>query len=398
MNKAHRFLYMMGGMNALSSVLAVIVGLIAGFIILLISDPSQALAGFWTILTGGFSDMFNFGMVLYYATSIILTGLSVGFAMKTGLFNIGASGQFTFGMFTAILVAVHFSFLPDLLRCAAALLGGMLAGAIWGLIPGVLKALRNVHEVISCIMMNYIGMYLVNHLITVTGVYDMFRNMTVRVPAEANLPSLGLNTLFSVTNEHGGVRASSVGGGIIISIIVCIIIYIVLEKTKFGYELKSCGFNREAARYAGINESRGVILSMMIAGSLAGLGGALVALSGTGKGIAVVDVLAGEGFQGIPISLLGLNNPIGIMFSGTLIAYLTQSGFLLQRHGFAPEIIEIIVAVIIYFSALALLLKGFVQLFLREKKESLQDAADDDAMSEEAPQNDNEEKPERGED
>jgi len=369
---------MMGGLNAMASVLAVIVGLAAGFVILLVSNPSQAVAGFVTILTGGFSDMFNLGMALYYATSIILTGLSVGFAMKTGLFNIGATGQFTFGMYMAILVAVHFSFLPGLLRCLAALIAGTLAGAVWGLVPGLLKALRNVHEVISCIMMNYIGMYIVNHLIGVTGVYDLFRNMTVRIPNEANLPTLGLNTIFSVTNEHGGVRNSAIGSGIIIAILISILVYIILEKTKFGYELKSCGFNREAARYAGINENRGIILSMTISGALAGLGGALVALSGTGKGIAVVDVLAGEGFQGIPIALLGLNNPIGIIFAGALIGYFQQSGFLLQMHGFAPEVIEIIVSVIIYFSALALLLKTAIQFFLREKKEALIDLREDD--------------------
>jgi len=352
-------------MNALSSVMAVIVGLIAGFIILLISNPSQAVPGFITIFAGGASDMFNIGMVLYYATPIMLTGLSVGFAMKTGLFNIGASGQFTFGMYAAILAGVQLTFLPGWLRCICAVLAGTLAGAIWGSIPGMLKALRNVHEVIACIMMNYIGMYIVNYLIGVTGVFDMFRNMTMRVPPEANLPTLGLGSVFSE-----GPRNSSVGVGIIISILVCVFIYIVLEKTRFGYELKSCGFNREAARYAGINENRSVILSMTIAGALAGLGGALIALSGTGKGISVVDVLAGEGFQGIPIALLGLSNPIGIIFSGTLIAYFMQSGFLLQPHGFAPEVIEIIVAVIIYFAALALLLKGVIEYFVREKKKT----------------------------
>ena len=371
MKKSQRFLTMMGGMSALSSVLAVVVGLLAGFIILLITNPSQAFGGFIIILTGGFSDMFNLGQVLYYAAPIIMTGLSVGFAGKTGLFNIGASGQFTSGMYAAILVAVRCSFLPSPLRVAAALVAGVLAGAIWGLIPGILKALRNVHEVIACIMMNYIGMYLVNHLIRVTRVYDQLRNMTMRVPSAADLPSLGLNTLFSTVTDQGHMRTSSVGSGIVIAIIVCILMYIVLEKTKFGYELKSCGYNHEAARYAGINESRGIMLSMAIAGALAGLGGALIALAGAGRGIAVVDVLANEGFQGIPVALLGLNNPIGIMFSGFLIAYFTQSGFLLQRLDFAPEIIEIIVAVIIYFSALALLLKGAIQFLLREKKDTL---------------------------
>ena len=367
MRKGRRFLTTMGGMDALSSVMAIIAGLIAGFVILLISNPSQALSGFFTILTGGFSDMFNLGQVLYYATPIILTGLSVGFAGKTGLFNIGASGQFTSGMFATILVAIKLSFLPNPLQCIAALIAGVLAGAIWGLIPGILKAMRNVHEVIACIMMNYIGMYLVNYLIKETGIYDQLKNMTMRVPSGANLPTLGFEKLFSVTTDQGGVRPSSVGSGILVAIIVCVLLYIILEKTKFGYELKSCGFNREAARYAGINENRGIMMSMVIAGALAGLGGALLALAGAGRGVTVVDVLANEGFQGIPVALLGLYNPIGILFSGVLIAYLTQSGFLLQRLNFAPEIIEIIVSIIIYFSALALLLKGVIQFFIRDK-------------------------------
>jgi simple sugar transport system permease protein len=290
-------------------------------------------------------------------------------------------------MFASILVGVKWSFLPTALQCTAALLAGTLAGALWGLIPGMLKALRNVHEVISCIMMNYIGMYLVNHLIKQTRIYDQLRNMTRRMPSGADLPKLGLDTIFSTTTAQGSVRPSSVGSGILIAIAVCMLLYIVLEKTKFGYELKSCGFNRDAARYAGINESRGVMLSMAIAGALAGLGGALIAQAGAGRGIAVVDVLANEGFQGIPVALLGLNNPIGIMFSGFLIAYLTQSGFLLQRLDFAPEIIEIIVAVIIYFSALALLLKSAIQYFTREKdKLSRQTGEDPGRNGESAPE------------
>jgi simple sugar transport system permease protein len=205
------------------------------------------------------------------------------------------------------------------------------------------------------------------------SIYDQLRNMAMRVPAGVNLPTLGLNELFSVATDQGSIRNSSVGSGILIAIAVCALIYILLEKTKYGYELKACGYNPEAASYAGINEKRGIISSMAISGALAGMGGALIALAGAGRGIAVVDVLASEGFNGIPVALLGLNHPIGIMFSGFLIAYLTQSGFLLQRFNFAPEIIDIIVSVIIYFSALALLLKGFIQFFLREKKKRLAD-------------------------
>ncbi|MCL2717414.1 MAG: ABC transporter permease [Lachnospiraceae bacterium] len=377
MKKERHFLSSLSGMNALSSVMAILIGLFAGFIILLASNPAQAFNGFFIVLTGGFSDLFNLGQVLYYATPIIMTGLSVGFAGKTGLFNIGASGQFTFGMYAAILVAIKMSGLPGPLVCLLALLAGIIAGALWGLVPGLLKALCNVHEVIACIMMNYIGMYLVNYLIVTTDVYDNTRNMTMRLSQDANLPTLGLDNLFSAATAGGAARPSSVGSGILIAIFVCVLIYIVLEKTKFGYELKSCGYNHEAAHYAGINEKKGIMLSMTIAGGLAGLGGAMLALAGAGRGIKVVDVLAGEGFMGIPVALLALNNPIGIIFSGFLIAYLTQSGFLLQRLAFAPEIIEIIIAIIIYFSALALLLKGAIEYFIKGKKKDARIKAED---------------------
>lgn len=326
--------------------------------------------------------MFNIGQVLYYAAPIIMTGLSVGFAGKTGLFNIGASGQFTFGMYASILAAVKLSFLPPFLLCVTAVASGVLAGALWGLIPGILKALRNVHEVIACIMMNYIGMHLVNYLIRQTDIYDQLKNMTVRVPVNANISRLGLDAFFSVETASGSLRLSSAGGGIIIAVVASILLFVLLEKTKFGYELKSCGFNRDAARYAGINENRGIMLSMAIAGALAGLGGALIALAGTGRGIAVIDVLAHEGFQGIPVALLGLNNPIAIVFTGILVAYLTQSGFLLQRLNFAPEIIDIIIAVIIYFSALSLLIQGAVKFIFKIKKEKTESSAKNKPPSE----------------
>jgi simple sugar transport system permease protein len=339
--------------NVLSSVSAVIVGLLVGLVILLISNASQAFAGFWSILTSGFSNMRELGQVLYFATPIIMTGLSVGFSAKTGLFNIGASGQFIIGAYAAILVGVRCPFLPGNLHWITALLAAMLAGALWGAVPGIFKAFFNVNEVISCIMMNYIGTYLANFLVTKT-VFNSLQNQSMRVANNANLPKMGMDQVF-----RDGFNVSSANSGIIIAIIFAVLIYIILEKTTFGYELKACGFNREASHYAGINEERSIILSMVIAGALAGLGGALLYLAGSGKGITVVDVLAAEGFQGIPVALLGLNNPLGIIFAGLLIAYLNVGGFNMQLYNFAPQVIEIIIAVIIYFSAFALLLKGF---------------------------------------
>jgi simple sugar transport system permease protein len=347
--------------NVMSSVSAIIVGLLVGFLILLASNASQAAQGFWSILTSGFASMKDLGQVLYFATPIIMTGLSVGFSSRTGLFNIGASGQFITGAYAAVLVGVKCDFLPGHLHWITALVAALLVGALWGAIPGLFKALFNVNEVIACIMMNYVGTYLVNFLITKT-IFDSLRNQSMRVADAANLPRMGLDRVF-----RDGYNVSSANSGIFIAIIFAVIIYIILEKTAFGYELKACGFNRDAARYAGINEKRSIVLSMIIAGAMSGLGGALLYLAGSGKGITVVDILASEGFNGIPVALLGLNNPLGIIFSGLLVAYLTVGGFNMQLYNFAPQVIEIIIAVIIYFSAFALLIKGVFNSLKKRK-------------------------------
>ncbi|MDR1930793.1 MAG: ABC transporter permease [Treponema sp.] len=353
MEKMNKKLLGASSVNVLSSLTAILVGLLVGFLILLVSNASQALGGFGAILSGGFANRRDMGQVFYFATPIIMTGLSVGFSSRTGLFNIGASGQFIVGAYTAVLVGVKCSFLPGHLHWIGALLAAMLAGALWGSIPGFLKAYFNVNEVIACIMMNYIGMYMVNFLITKT-IFDPLKNQSMRVVNAANLPKMGLDQIFREGNN-----VSSANSGIFLALIFAVVIYIILEKTSFGYELKACGFNREAARYAGINERRSIVASMVIAGAMAGLGGALLYLAGSGKGITVVDVLAPEGFNGIPVALLGLNNPLGIIFSGLLIAYLNVGGFNMQLYNYAPQVIEIIIAVIIYFSAFALLIRGF---------------------------------------
>jgi simple sugar transport system permease protein len=291
-----------------------------------------------------------------------MTGLSVGFSSRTGLFNIGAAGQFIVGAYAAVLVGVRCDFLPGHLHWICALAAALLAGALWGAIPGLFKAFCNVNEVIACIMTNYVGTYLVNFLITKT-IYDSLKNQSMQVAKAANLPKMGMDRIF-----REGFNVSSANSGFFIAVLFAVLIYIILEKTAFGYELKACGFNREAARYAGINEKRSIVLSMTIAGAMAGLGGALLYLAGSGKGITVVDVLAQEGFNGIPVALLGLNNPLGIIFSGFLIAHLSVGGFNMQLYSFAPQVIEIIIAVIIYFSAFALLIRGFINSLSKRRR------------------------------
>ena len=275
MNKKQKtpLLQKQGFTSFMGSVLAILCGLAVGFIVLLISNPANAVNGFISILTGAFSDMKNLGQVFYSATPIILTGLSVGFANKTGLFNIGGPGQFVVGAYVAVLIGVKCTFIPGPLLWLACLAGAMLAGALWGFVPGFLKAVCNVNEVIACIMMNYIGMYGVNFLVVET-IFDSQKNQSLPVAANANAPKLGMDQIF-----RSGASASSVNAGIFVAILAGIIIYFLIEKTKFGYELKACGYNRDAAKYAGINEKRSIILSMAIAGSLCALGGACLYLA-----------------------------------------------------------------------------------------------------------------------
>lgn len=352
--------------GVLSSVFAIVIGLLMGFIILLLCNAGQALPGFITILTGAFTHgAKGVGQVFYYSTTIILTGLSVGFAFKTGLFNIGASGQFIVGGFGAVYIGIMCENLGNV-HWIVALLAGVCLGAVWGLVPGLLKAFFNVNEVIAAIMMNYIGMYAVNWFVkSYKPIFNNIRNESKPVLATANIPKMGLDKLFP---------ESSINGGFIIALLAVIVIYIVLDKTAFGYELKAVGYNRNASRYAGINEKRSIILSMVIAGAIAGLAGACLYLAGTGKHIEIVDVIADEGFTGISVALLGLCHPIGILFSGIFIAYLTAGGFYLQLYEFSTEIIDIIVAIIIYFSAFALIVKMLIQKFEKRHTERKSDS------------------------
>lgn len=353
--------------GVLSSVFAIVIGLLVGLVVLILCNPAQAFPGFFTILTGAFTHgMKGVGQVFYYATPIILTGLSVGFAFKTGVFNIGTPGQFIMGAFGAVYVGIMWEQLGGV-HWIAALMASLIMGAVWGLIPGLLKAYFNVNVVISCIMMNYIGMYRVNWSVRGNkALFNTLRNESKNVAATAVIPKMGLDKVFS---------GSSVNGGILIAIVVVIFIYILLNKTAFGYELKAVGFNQDAGKYAGINEKRNVVAAMVIAGAIAGLAGGLLYLAGTGKHIEIKDVLASEGFTGISVALLGLSHPIGVLFSGLFIAYLTAGGFYLQLFEFSTEIIDIIVAVIIYFSAFALIVRSILGK-LKERKAKSEDKSE----------------------
>ncbi|MGI6675267.1 MAG: ABC transporter permease [Bacilli bacterium] len=314
------------------------------------------------ILSAGFlQGGRSIGRVLFNAAPLILTGLAVAFAFKTGLFNIGASGQLMIGAFIAVYIGVKWN-LPPTIHWIVAVLGGILGGALWALIPALLKAFLNVHEVVATIMMNYIAMYTSKILIQAT-IYDSVRQESKVVLETARLPNWGLDRLFGY-NE--------LNIGILIAIVTAIIIYLILQKTTFGYQLKAVGFNRHAARYAGINDKRNIVLSLIISGAIAGLAGAVIYLvPGTGMRLETKEVISPFGFSGIAVALLGMSHPIGTMFAGLFFGYIEAANLELQSWDFKREIIDIISASIVYFSAFSLYFQTFAdKLFkwIAEKK------------------------------
>lgn len=367
-----------GTKTVIASLFSIFIGMVVGSIIILIvglSDPKISVSGvfdairivFFGIfstgrdaagqLTFGFNPV-NIGDMLFRATPIILTGLSVAVAFKTGLFNIGAPGQYLMGTAATLYVALSIptSVVPAWLVWIIAFLSGIVFGALWGAVPGILKAFLNINEVIACIMTNWIAANLV------TWFFDV--NEQLKNASEAgkvgyickttvngvSTPKMFLDKIFP---------GSQVNGGIIIAIIIAVVVYIIINKTTLGYELRACGANRHAARYAGINDKRNIVLSMMIAGGLAGSAAALYYLAGNTEFFwTTYQALPAEGFNGIPVALLAANNPIAVIFSGCFMSMLNIAGLQIKNlTAYNEYLTDIIIAVIVYLSAFSLVIK-----------------------------------------
>ncbi len=348
--------------SILASLLSIVIGLAIGFLLLLILKPSAAAEGMGAMLGTGFSNLDKFGKVLYQAAPLMCCGLSVGFAFKTGLFNIGASGQYTMGAFLALYGAIFLQ-----LPWYVCLLLAMIGGGLWGIFPGLFKALFNVNEVITAIMFNWIAMFLVNlvlanmplMLASAWGASNSDRTAALAVANKAAIiPKGGLDKLFG--------NSSWVNISFFIAVVVAIIVWFILEKTTFGYELKACGLSKDAAIYAGINANRNIVFSMIIAGALSGLGGGLYYLAGTIQYVLEKSILS-MGFNGIPVALLANSNPLGTIFSSLFISYINVGGAAMQPN-FSSESTEIITAVIIYLAAFALLMRGVIGKVLAGKR------------------------------
>lgn len=358
MNKAKNLVTSPSFISCMASLLSILFGLLFGFLLLFLFHSEFALRGFNKMVTTGIGSPDKLAKVLYQAAPLIMTGLSVGFAFKTGLFNIGATGQYTIGAFCALTAAIQFQ-MPWYIGLLAAMVGG----ALWGAIPGICKAFFNVNEVITAIMFNWIGMFLVNLLISnmpkmIANYWagpqsDRTASLAVANPS-GMIPKAGLDQLMG---------SNYMNISIFLVIFIAIIAYLVLQKTTFGYELKACGYNRNASEYAGINAKKNIILSMVISGAFAGIGGGIYYLSGTAQYNLVKSLLA-AGFNGIPVALLASSNPIGTIFSGLFISYIQVGGDAMQPE-FAKETIDIIISVIIYLSAFSLLIQEMIRKFIK---------------------------------
>jgi simple sugar transport system permease protein len=363
-----------GVTSLLSSVVCILIGLALGYLFLLALNAENAYEkGFIRIIKGGFylfdnemmvksgMHMMPLGQEIVSAAPLIMCGLSVAFAFKTGLFNIGAAGQYTLGALGGLWFAIVLK-----MPWWVCLLAATACGAIWGAIPGIFKALLNVNEVITCIMFNWVGLYGANTIMYGRGtgaMYDLKHTKTwalSNVNPKALIPSKIFGWDMYQTFKYG-----SIGIAIFLAIIVAIVMYIILNKTTFGYELKACGHNKFAAKYAGINEKKNIILSMVIAGALAGFGAGLYYLAGAAEWKPQdSSALPAVGFNGISVALLASSNPIGCIFSGLLISHLSIGGNFMEQTLFPSEISDAVSGIIVYLCAFSMLFKSFVGRFV----------------------------------
>ncbi|AQR94316.1 ABC transporter permease [Clostridium saccharoperbutylacetonicum] len=356
--------------EALNSILAVVLGLIAGAILMFIIGDNPA-EGYAYLYKGALINFKRFGDTLATATPLILTGLSVGFAFKTGLFNIGTPGQMLFGGFCATVIGLTYgAVLPRVILLIVMIVAGAIAGALWAFVPGILKAKFNVNEVVSAIMMNWICYWIVYYAIPA-----YFKGSTETesksIVEAASLKTKWLTDLFS---------GSYINLGIFIAVIAVIVIAFILNKTVLGYELKAVGFNKSAAEYAGMSVNRNIVVSMMIAGALSGLAGVAQYVGNASN--MQIGVMPSQGFDGIAVSLLGANNPVGILISALFFGVLySGKGFMNANTNIPPEIADTIIATIIYFAAISAAVPMIVNAIKHRKAMAQAKVAENNAVS-----------------
>ena len=340
------------------SIASVVLGLLVGAIALILSGHNP-ITVYSALIEGIIGKPKYIAWTIIRGTPLILTGLSIAFAYKTGLFNIGAEGQFIIGALVAVLVGAGVD-LPAFIHIPLTLISAALAGALWGGISGWLKARFGINEVISNIMLNWIAFYFSNFILMTTW---------LKVPNSETSVPIKDSAKISIDWMKGLVGpATSVNWGIIISIVLVLIIAFILKKTTLGFELRAVGFNKFGAEYAGINIRSSMVKSMAIAGLLAAIAGAIQVMGVTNV-ITVLPAQEGYGFDGIAVALIANNNPIGVIFSGLLFGAFKYCGTKMKSVGAPSEVVNIIIGSIVYFIALTSVIR-ILYLKIRQKRTS----------------------------
>ncbi|MEE8806784.1 MAG: ABC transporter permease [Lactimicrobium sp.] len=336
-----------------ASLICIVIGLLIGYLVLVIISPKDAGKAISTILLNFMSRnttparLKALGNTLVKTAPLLMCALSICFCYKAGLFNIGAAGQYEAGAVAALSCALfwHLPWYVCVLAAAA-------AGAILAVISGALKAYRNVNEVISGIMLNWIMLYITNTVLSSNGAKDTASPYTLSLDAASPsslMPGAGLGKLF---NNNANVTIA-----IPLSILIAILIWIILKKTKFGYEIMATGFNKNAAKYAGMKEKKNIVVTLAIGGALAGIGAAFMYLSGFSKWETTAAAVPGMGFNGIAATFLGGLNPIGTIFASFFIQSITDGGSMIDRMVYASQISDLISGIIIYACGFVLFFK-----------------------------------------
>ena len=347
----------------IASLLCVLAGLLIGFIVLMIINPAGGVESILNVIKNFFTwsrpqqQLKQFGNTLAKTIPLIMCSLSILFAYKVGLFNIGAAGQYVAGACASLYAALAWGWgwLPCMLLAivAAAVLGG---------IVGVLKAYCNVNEVISGIMLNWIGLYTANTILTnVKEVASPYTLYLKDVNPSALLPNIGLNQLF---NNNTYVTLA-----VPLALVITVVIGVVLDKTRFGYELKATGNNKNAAKYAGMAENRNIILTLMISGALAGMGASMLYQTGYMRWECTQSSVPSMGFNGIAAAFLGGLHPIGVIFSSFFIQHITDGGQYVNTNFYSSQISDVISSIIIYLCGFVLFIKLSINKILARRQE-----------------------------
>lgn len=333
--------------------IAIVLGLLCGAIVMWMGGYNPWTA-YSALFTKVFGSKYDIGETIRTITPLLFTGLSVGFAFRAGLFNIGADGQFIMGMTGATLVGVSLHGLPWIIHAPLSVLAGIVLGGLWGALAGWLKSSRGVNEVISCIMLNWIALYLSNYLIN-SLVLEAGTQRSKKIQDSA---SMSIKWLSKAMDN------ARMDWGILIGLVCVVLFYVILWRTKQGYELRAVGHNADAANVSGINVKSGLLKSMLISGVFAGFGGVFQVL-----GVFHYQVTAaaseGYGFDGIAVALLGGNHPVGILLGSILFGALTYGSDGMNFNANVPtEIVRIVIGCIIFFVAS----HGIIQMMFKSRK------------------------------